>query len=533
VEAVTLDHMGSGHLGQSVPALGADTLHAAYGLTGVGSTVAVLDTGVDSDHPDLADDLAAQHCFTDGDCAPYDSNEGTSAEDEHGHGTNVAGIVTARGVVSAPGFAPDAKIVAIRVLDHNNWGWLSDWVAGLDWILANQATLHVDVVNMSLGTWALYEGTCDGTWPLLAAALAQLRAQNIPVFVSSGNQGSTTSLPAPACTSDAVAVGATYDGDLGRQPPSSTYQGWFGGNWPSCYDASTSLTTIACFSNSNALLDLLAPGARLTAPGLGGGLSTYYGTSQAAPTVAGIAALLRQAEPALPVPTLLEALSTSGPLLVDPRSGQRVPQVNALAALAPYLPVAPASLTLLGPHLTGTGAPTVFTATVHPPTSTAPFTYAWQATGHIPVTHVGEHSDRFTVHGPSPGSYQISVSAENERGAVSGQTTVTVDVVPPESLSLWLPPFGIPGVSSVLIATAKPVTVSQPLTFTWQIDGQPPLIRHGGRQDMIHITWQDAGWKHIAVSASNGLGNVSAAGDILIKEGVVFYLPQINLEASP
>lgn len=333
VARIQLDERSSGHLGQSVLALDAHRVHADYGLTGAGQRVAVIDTGIDTDHPDLVASVVAQRCFTDGDCAPHGGDVGDSAEDEHGHGTNVSGIITADGHVSSRGFAPEADIVAIRVLDENNWGWLSDWVAGLDWILTNQDTLQVDVVNMSLGTAVLYEGDCDNVWPIVTRAVTQLAQIGVPVFASTGNQGAAAKMGSPACNRDVIAVGATHDGDLGRQPTSGTYKSWFGGNWPDCYDAHTNLQTVTCFTNGGPLLDLVAPGMWITSTGMGGGRSTYAGTSQASPTSAAIAALLLQADGTLTPSQIQSILQLSGDPIVDAKNGQTVSAVNALAAI--------------------------------------------------------------------------------------------------------------------------------------------------------------------------------------------------------
>lgn len=435
VVRVQLDAAGRGHLGQSVSAVQADLVHQLYGMTGNGVRVAVLDTGVDVDHPDLAGAIAAQHCFTDGDCVPGGSDEGTSAQDEHGHGTNVTGILASRGVVSHPGFAPGVEIVALRVLDENNWGWLSDWLAALDWILANQATLQVDLVNMSLGTLALYSGNCDGDWPLMASTIAALRAQDVALFTSSGNQGAASAMGSPACNAEAIAVGATYDGDLGRQPQSGTYREWFGGSWPDCYDAQGTLQTITCFTNSGPLLDLVGPGARITAPGLGGGLSTYVGTSQAAPTAAGIAALLRQARPDLSPAALEVALEGSGPLLVDPKNGLQFPSLNAWAALASVFPVAPEGITLTVPAVIIPGGAAAFTAEVWPITATRPLTYVWQATGQQTITRTNALPDTASFAWPLTGPQEVRVTAGN----VAGRVTITraVSVVP--GIALYMP----------------------------------------------------------------------------------------------
>lgn len=333
VSRIQMDLATTGHLGQSVPALQANVVHATYDLTGAGKRIAVLDTGIDTDHPDLAGAIIAQRCFTDGDCAPHGGDNGLSAEDEHGHGTNVSGIITADGIVSSRGFAPDAEIVAVRVLNELNWGWLSDWVAGLDWILSNQATLQVDAVNMSLGTVALYTGNCDSTWNIVTHSVRQLKEIGVPVFASSGNQGDGLRMGSPACNQDVIAVGAVYDGELGRQPAYGTYKSWFGGNWPDCFDAVTSLGAITCFTNSGEMLDLLAPGMWITSTGIGGGTSTYAGTSQASPTAAAIALLMQQANEDLAPEQIENVLQLSGARVMDVRNGRTIFSINALDAI--------------------------------------------------------------------------------------------------------------------------------------------------------------------------------------------------------
>lgn len=342
-----------GHLAESVPAMGADVVQNTYGLTGAGVRVAVLDTGINTTHDDLSGDIVAQHCFLEGStfgdgigsCAPGNTPEGTNAEDENGHGSNVSGIITSDGVVSSVGFAPDSEIVAIRVLDASSSGWLSDWVSGMNWIIANQNTLQVDIINMSLGTFALFPGNCDSIFPTVLNAVSQLRAKNITIFASSGNQGSATELASPACNGGVVAVGATYDGNVGRQPASGDYSA-FGGSWPACFSATTSLQTVTCFTNSNNQLDILAPGAPITSDYMfPNGLSTFTGTSQASPTAAGIAALLLQYDPTLTPNAIEAALKASGTPLVDPKNGLSFPLINALAVYNYLQPQPPALLT--------------------------------------------------------------------------------------------------------------------------------------------------------------------------------------------
>ena len=99
-----------------------------------------------------------------------------------------------------------------------------------------------------------------------------------------------------------------------------------------CSSATTAADEITCFSDSNATLDLLAPGALITSDGLGGGRSTYMGTSQASPHAAGAAAVLLSIEPELAAAAVEALLKTTGKRIVDPRNGVTVPRVDLLAA---------------------------------------------------------------------------------------------------------------------------------------------------------------------------------------------------------
>jgi subtilisin family serine protease len=325
---VDLDLPGRGNLAESVPLIRADAVHR-LGLTGRGATVAILDSGVTANHPDLADDVAGQQCFCvnlDGSgCCPNGQRAQTgpgSAADDHGHGTNVAGIVTSGGRIAPVGVAPDAKVVAVKVLDRNlSFSGTAQVISGLEWVRTNRP--DVRIVNMSLGTFALFPSPCDGASApamALAQAVAALRARGVTVFVSSGNDRSASQMEAPACVSTAVSVGATYDANFG---PFS----FFG-----CSEA-TAPDKVACFGNSAPGLKLFAPGAAITSAGTQG-ISTFFGTSQAAPHAAGTAALLLQARPSMTPDQIEETLVRTGKPILDPRNGLTIPRVDAEAALA-------------------------------------------------------------------------------------------------------------------------------------------------------------------------------------------------------
>ena len=323
---VDLDEGGTGSSVQAQALTKIDQIKQS-GYRGEGMLVAVVDSGYDSDHIDLADSLVAEQCFCSGNnCCP--NGEATqsgsgSAEDDHGHGTNVSGIITSNGSVAPEGSAPEAGIVAVKVLDSNNgFCCSSDVVAALDWIITERP--DVDVVNMSLGTNARFSGDCDAetTWSVdFAAAIDTLKSMGIPVVASSGNAASGDSMSVPACIKNTISVGAVYDSNIGSY------------NSSSCVDATTEADQVTCFSNSSTTTDVFAPGSFYTSTGIGGGTSTYSGTSQASPTVAACAALVLQESPGMDVERLEAALERSSTLVTDSTNGLSFPRLDCLQSM--------------------------------------------------------------------------------------------------------------------------------------------------------------------------------------------------------
>jgi subtilisin family serine protease len=329
VETVYLDGTLRAALAEGVALVGADLVHAD-GFTGLGVNVAVLDTGMDTDHPDLASSLVAERCFCTAfgglGCCPDASSDQSgpgSAEDDAGHGTRVAGIITSDGVISAPGAAPDAGIVAVKVFDSGGAGSFSDVAAGLDWVLTNHATLGIRVVNLSLSFGGEFASPlafpCTGT--NVGTGIQALEAAGVAVFAASGNDGFDAGISFPACVAGAISVGGVYDAALGTV------------GWGICSDAATAPDVFACTSNSGAILDLVAPSWRTDTPTLGGGTTGLGGTSAASPYAAAQAALLLQAQPSLSPSEILTALAASGPNVTNPDNGLSFPRADVKNAL--------------------------------------------------------------------------------------------------------------------------------------------------------------------------------------------------------
>ncbi|NDJ35682.1 MAG: S8 family serine peptidase, partial [Chloroflexi bacterium] len=206
-------------LAQSVPLINADDVHA-NGYTGLGTTVAVLDSGIDTNHPDFpTGTILDEKCFdvTFSPNCPSSSDgglTGDSAEDYESHGTWVSGVITSDGNVASVGVAPDAQIVAIRLGSNDGDGFYSsDTLAGLDWLITNHGTLGTDVANLSLGVVGVSfndVGSCEAFDPANTAAHDALTALGVTNVAASGNSGITNGISFPACVGSVISVGATY-----------------------------------------------------------------------------------------------------------------------------------------------------------------------------------------------------------------------------------------------------------------------------------------------------------------------------------
>jgi len=335
------------------------------GVEGSGAAVAILDTGVELEHPMTASAITASACFNQivpgtssslcpggaaqvtnltggsaGDSCVEDNIDPVNGIDGCFHGTHVGSTSSGRTVSlsSGPisGVARQSDIIAVNVFAEfgpANCGgasacvlsWTSDQIAALDWLFANRVALDLAAVNMSLGG-GLNTSACDSSDPR-TTVINNLRAAGVATVIASGNNGSSSQVSTPGCISTAITVGSTTKSDA-----------------------------VSSFSNSNSLVDLMAPGSSILAawqseepapgtnciaagtpraPGPDGFCHWYSnssGTSMATPHVAGAFAMLRAAFPSASVTDIENALESTGVGIFDSRNGLTIPRIQIDAA---------------------------------------------------------------------------------------------------------------------------------------------------------------------------------------------------------
>jgi subtilisin family serine protease len=314
----------------SVPFIGGDKMHG-MGFSGTNETVAVLDTGAQTDHPALAGAVVSEACFSTDHSDVYKVKSlclggfdvgtvaGSAGQCPPGvrgcnHGTHVAGIIAGHNknfsAKQFGGVAPAAKLLLIQVYslfdDPNVCGsagscvrsFTSDQLRALEYVFKHRTEFKVAAINMSLGS-GYFDAPCDKS-SALTEIIERLRAKGIPTVVSAGNEHFPDGVAEPACISSAVSVSATKkDGTLD-----------------------------VAYSNVASMVHIAAPGTDIVSSVPGSTYAAMSGTSMAAPHVAAALVLLRQEFPTETVTQLESRLTTGAPTSVDVRTGTKLPRLE-------------------------------------------------------------------------------------------------------------------------------------------------------------------------------------------------------------
>lgn len=288
--------------GQRTPTPALDVSRALIGIekvwergyTGKGQTIAVIDSGV-YPHPDLEGKITH---FVD-----FSSDARTKPYDPFGHGTHVTGVAVGSGIRSAGkyrGVAPDAEVVALRITT------VAEAIKALQWVVENRERYHIGVVNMSLGDYAT-RSYRDDPW---AQAAEKAVEAGLVVVVAAGNEGPQPgTISTPGVDPEVITVGALDDSRTLKRDDDAVAS--FSSVGPTPID---NLPKPDLLAPGVSIFGPLAPGTTLDVPELphlGKDYIAISGTSMATPMVAGVAALLRQANPDLDPHAIKEILKKS------------------------------------------------------------------------------------------------------------------------------------------------------------------------------------------------------------------------------
>jgi len=384
----------------NIEAVGAVRTWNTLGTRGAGVTVAIIDTGIDYRHPAL-------HNVTGG----WDFvNDDADPLDDHGHGTHVAGIV-AGNLDDFTGVAPDATLVAYKVLDSHGNGTDSNVIAALERAVdPNQdgdLSDHASVANLSLGG----AGNPDDA---VSLAVDNAVAAGMVVCVAAGNSGAYHAVASPGTARDAITVGAVDNSDK---------LATFSSKGPSAKLASIKP-------------DVVAPGVSIRSTYLNGGYATLSGTSMATPHVAGAAALLRAIHPGWSPADVKSALMLYAKPLAYEQMAQGAGRIDVARAAEGTIFASPASISFGLDALT---------------------TGAFQKAQRIRLTNRGTKSESITVSidGARRGVTFVVVPQKLDLApGASDDVTVSIQVANEDAAPLTTDAYSFSGFLSLATATS-------------------------------------------------------------------------------
>lgn len=352
IEALSRTQAGWDEVLTSIDDFRADTRFAD--IDGSGGAVVVIDTGIDADHPFFTEDGVSRIAFT------FDFAEGDAdVSDATGHGTGVAGVIAGADATHG-GVAPGADIIVLKVYGDDGRGTFADLEKALQWVALNVETYNIGVVNLSLGDGG---GWTEATSRYgLGDEFEALSRLGVITVAASGNSYADLAregLAYPAADPNVLSVGAVWSGAFG-----GPFR--FAGG---ATDYGTEADRIVSFTQRDAeLLDVLAPGARVTTAADGGGLTTTQGTSHAAAYLSGVASLaqelaLRELGRRLSLDEFGALVAQTATVVIDgddeddnvPNTGAAFARVDVLALAEAIIAIEPGDPIVVGEGDAGVG----------------------------------------------------------------------------------------------------------------------------------------------------------------------------------
>lgn len=463
----------------------------------VDADIAIIDTGIQADHPDL--NVAGGYNCINADPADW--------VDGNGHGTHVAGIAGAKdNAVGVVGVAPGARLWAVRVFDSSGFSLLSWIVCGIDWVTSQKDPIDptrplFEAANMSLRDTGSNDGNCGFTnGDSEHQAICRSVAAGTTYAVAAGNDRTDAGQWIPAAYPEVITVSALAD-----------FNGKPGGGAPSTcssFSSADSDDTFADFSNFGPAVDLIAPGKCIystysTLKSTGTGYAVLSGTSMATPHVAGAIALYKVSHPTASPSEVQAALQAAGTLdwftNTDPdATPERLLNVSSFGA---------------SPSATVPGAPTNATATAasrqatisfSPPASDGGSSITSYTVTSTPggLTASGSASP-ITVTGLTNGtSYSFTVHATNAVG--SGSESLPSNSVTPSGPTITTTSLPAGKVNRTYSSTVQ--ATGGTLPYTWRIasGGLPPGLLLGSSTGTISGTPTKPGSFSFTISVADG-----------------------------
>jgi hypothetical protein len=497
--------------------IGLPQTEASYPYRGDGYSVAILDTGIDYNLPDLGGGwghrVIAGYNFVNNTADPMDDN---------GHGTFIAGEI-ASSSTDYPGIAPNVNLIDLKVLDASNQGTWSNIDTGLQWVINHQAQYHIVAVNLSLGSG----NYATNPYNFLENDFIRLKNQGVFIAVAAGNNfatdGSQPGLAYPAVSPNVVSVGATWAGSYGAVQ-------FYGAT-----DNTTAPSQLADFTQRDSALSLLAPGAWITSDKRGGGYTQYGGTSMSTAVVTGASVLLHQALDAGGLSAhanqdyILGLMRSTGLPVTDKNSGTSVVPTGltfrqldlkaALDAVPRPLTFAP----IADRTMPAGGSVIVPLAVTEPNNATVTFSVrvvdnaavAWQLNQQLGLS--------------TTGSYYTNLDGQNEKWLVD-KSGHWYWLLPDGEFRRWGGTVAATLLPVNLVATLDPSYWADPRKLWYAVyEGFPPItLSVMGNQLAVHATsptW--TGPVLIEVTASDGAFTVKQTFRVTVERTAAAILPPV------